>query len=104
MCREVQADAGRIQIASLLGYLGSEAYSIYPFLVVVPNTTITNWVREFEKWVPHMRVVSAGRTSIAVYAMSLIAGSILRRSCMYVTLPWNRCMFLLYGVGYDADV
>lgn len=49
----------RIQIASLLGYLGSETYSIYPFLVVVPNSTITNWVREFEKWVPHMRVVSA---------------------------------------------
>jgi SNF2 family DNA or RNA helicase len=49
---------GRIQIASLIGYLGSQEHKIYPFLVVVPNSTITNWVREFEKWVPHMRVVS----------------------------------------------
>nr|XP_019045482.1 hypothetical protein I302_05872 [Kwoniella bestiolae CBS 10118]OCF24412.1 hypothetical protein I302_05872 [Kwoniella bestiolae CBS 10118] len=46
-----------IQIASVLGYLGSSKYKIYPCLVVVPNSTITNWVREFEKWVPHMRVV-----------------------------------------------
>jgi SNF2 family DNA or RNA helicase len=47
-----------IQIASLIGYLGSQEHKIYPFLVIVPNSTITNWVREFEKWVPHMRVVS----------------------------------------------
>ena len=47
-----------IQIASLIGFLGSQEHKIYPFLVVVPNSTITNWVREFEKWVPHMRVVS----------------------------------------------
>ncbi|KAL7423006.1 hypothetical protein Q5752_002304 [Cryptotrichosporon argae] len=46
-----------IQVASFLGYLGSEGLGIYPALVVVPNSTITNWVREFEKWVPHIRVV-----------------------------------------------
>ncbi|ORY25961.1 SNF2 family N-terminal domain-domain-containing protein [Naematelia encephala] len=42
-----------IQIASLLGCLGSSEMRIYPCLVVVPNSTITNWVREFEKWVPY---------------------------------------------------
>lgn len=26
-------------------------------LVVVPNSTITNWVREFERWAPKLRVV-----------------------------------------------
>ncbi|KAK8858701.1 hypothetical protein IAR55_002930 [Kwoniella newhampshirensis] len=46
-----------IQIASVLGYLGSDEHHIYPSLVIVPNSTITNWVREFEKWVPHIRVV-----------------------------------------------
>ncbi|WVQ83032.1 hypothetical protein IAT38_005170 [Cryptococcus sp. DSM 104549] len=46
-----------VQIASVLGYLGSAEHKIYPCLVVVPNSTIVNWVREFEKWVPHMRVV-----------------------------------------------
>ncbi|KAL1408199.1 hypothetical protein Q8F55_005004 [Vanrija albida] len=46
-----------IQVASFLGYLGSEDLQIYPALVIVPNSTITNWVREFEKWVPHLRVV-----------------------------------------------
>lgn len=28
-----------------------------PVLVVVPNSTITNWVREFERWAPELRVV-----------------------------------------------
>jgi hypothetical protein len=45
-----------VQVASFLGYLCSE-HKTYPHLVVVPNSTITNWVREFEKWVPHVRVV-----------------------------------------------
>ncbi|OCF38336.1 hypothetical protein I317_07902 [Kwoniella heveanensis CBS 569] len=63
-----------IQIASVLGYLGSSTYNIYPCLVVVPNSTITNWVREFEKWVPHMRVVpyygeSASRKIISKYEL-----------------------------------
>ncbi|WWC96240.1 hypothetical protein V866_003107 [Kwoniella sp. B9012] len=63
-----------IQIASVLGYLGSSKYKIYPCLVVVPNSTITNWVREFEKWVPHMRVVpyygeSASRKIISKYEL-----------------------------------
>lgn len=28
-----------------------------PALVVVPNSTITNWVREFTRWAPNLRVV-----------------------------------------------
>ena len=28
----------------------------WPALVVVPNSTITNWVREFERWAPNLRV------------------------------------------------
>lgn len=28
-----------------------------PCLIVVPNSTITSWVREFERWAPCLRVV-----------------------------------------------
>ena len=28
-----------------------------PALVVVPNSTIANWVRELERWAPNLRVV-----------------------------------------------
>ena len=28
-----------------------------PALVIVPNSTISNWVREFERWAPRLRVV-----------------------------------------------
>ena len=30
---------------------------VCPSLVVVPNSTITNWVREFHRWAPRLRVV-----------------------------------------------
>ncbi|PWN45604.1 hypothetical protein IE81DRAFT_308721 [Ceraceosorus guamensis] len=45
-----------IQMISFLGSLYHE-YNVSPFLIVVPNSTIGNWVREFETWMPSMRVV-----------------------------------------------
>ncbi len=30
---------------------------IFPILVVVPNATISNWIREFSRWAPHVRAV-----------------------------------------------
>ncbi|KAF9076104.1 hypothetical protein BDP27DRAFT_1313905 [Rhodocollybia butyracea] len=44
-----------VQIASFIGHL--KQYEALPALVVVPNSTITNWVREFERWAPNLRVV-----------------------------------------------
>ncbi|KAF8519115.1 P-loop containing nucleoside triphosphate hydrolase protein [Hysterangium stoloniferum] len=45
-----------VQITSFLGHLlGS--YEASPTLVIVPNSTITNWLREFDKWAPRLRVV-----------------------------------------------
>jgi hypothetical protein len=35
---DVELLTGRIQIASVLGYLGSDKLKIYPLLVVVPNS------------------------------------------------------------------
>lgn len=39
------------------GLKGFEQVKASPALVVVPNSTITNWVREFERWAPELRVV-----------------------------------------------
>ncbi|KAK4056311.1 hypothetical protein OIO90_002755 [Microbotryomycetes sp. JL221] len=45
-----------VQIITLLSVLYHE-HQARPFLVTVPNSTIGNWVREFERWAPDMRVV-----------------------------------------------
>ncbi|CAO3690156.1 unnamed protein product [Rhizopus stolonifer] len=45
-----------IQVISFL-YVLFRKYSIYPFIIVVPNSTATNWIREFQKWAPDMAVV-----------------------------------------------
>ncbi|KAG7450689.1 uncharacterized protein BT62DRAFT_985010 [Guyanagaster necrorhizus] len=45
-----------VQIATFIGKIAFE-WKAFPALVVVPNSTITNWVREFERWAPNLRVV-----------------------------------------------
>lgn len=44
-----------IQIISYF-YVLYKKYHIYPFICVVPNSTATNWIREFEKWAPELVV------------------------------------------------
>lgn len=44
--------------------------------------TITNWVREFEKWVPHLRVVSIMLPFRPASELIGDLGSLLRRSGM----------------------
>ncbi|TCD65653.1 hypothetical protein EIP91_002326 [Steccherinum ochraceum] len=43
-----------VQIVTFLGIVAK--LDAFPALVVVPNSTITNWVREFERWAPELRV------------------------------------------------
>ena len=45
-----------VQIASVIGHL-VETFEAFPVLIVVPNSTITNWLREFDLWAPRLRVV-----------------------------------------------
>ncbi|KAL8279021.1 hypothetical protein RQP46_008690 [Phenoliferia psychrophenolica] len=48
-----------VQIITFLSVL-SQKEGARPFLVAVPNSTMGNWVREFERWAPSMRVVPYG--------------------------------------------
>ncbi|KAJ3406691.1 hypothetical protein HDV05_005891 [Chytridiales sp. JEL 0842] len=45
-----------IQIVSFVNYLMT-MYTVFPALVIVPNATIQNWMREFAKWAPNLVVV-----------------------------------------------
>ncbi|KAJ3238143.1 hypothetical protein HDU78_003674 [Chytriomyces hyalinus] len=45
-----------IQVASFLQYL-FRTIAVYPILVIVPNATISNWMRELAKWSPSLLVI-----------------------------------------------
>uniref|UniRef100_V5ENK5 Uncharacterized protein n=1 Tax=Kalmanozyma brasiliensis (strain GHG001) TaxID=1365824 RepID=V5ENK5_KALBG len=60
-----------VQIITFLASIWKESKA-GPFLVVVPNATLPNWLREFEKWMPQFRVVpywgeGAARDMISKY-------------------------------------
>jgi SNF2 family DNA or RNA helicase len=46
-----------IQIISFLAMMVHD-HSCYPFLIVVPNSTVPNWRREIKQWAPQLRVVT----------------------------------------------
>lgn len=62
-------------------------------LLVMPTTLITNWVREFEKWVPGMRVREFHGTSKAVRSKNLrkiqVKGGVLITSYQMVMNNWE---------------
>ena len=47
-----------IQTISLLTYLMEKKKNMGPFLVIVPLSTLSNWMLEFQKWSPSVTVVS----------------------------------------------
>lgn len=50
-----------IQTLSLITYLIEKKKQAGPFLVIVPLSTMTNWVNEFEKWAPSvLKIVYKG--------------------------------------------
>jgi SNF2 family DNA or RNA helicase len=46
-----------LQTISLLGYMKVIAQSSGPHLVLVPKSTLPNWLNEFKRWVPVLKVV-----------------------------------------------
>ncbi|PWN27219.1 hypothetical protein BDZ90DRAFT_260877 [Jaminaea rosea] len=57
-----------VQVIAFIASLHHQFGGLAPYLVVVPNSVVTNWVREFEHWCPHLRVVPyfGGRESRGV--------------------------------------
>lgn len=47
-----------IQTISLLTYLMDKKKNMGPFLVIVPLSTLSNWMLEFQKWAPSVTAVS----------------------------------------------
>ncbi|KAJ1725303.1 ATP-dependent DNA helicase Snf21 [Coemansia erecta] len=46
-----------IQTISLITYLIEKKQQNGPFMIIVPLSTITNWLLEFEKWAPSVNVI-----------------------------------------------
>ncbi|XP_062393199.1 DNA excision repair protein ERCC-6-like [Sardina pilchardus] len=81
-----------IQVISFLcGMYDSEL--LQNCLLVMPTTLITNWVREFQKWVPGMRVREFHGTSKAVRSKNLrkvqVKGGVLITSYQMVMNNWE---------------
>merc|ERR1719509_252131 len=47
-----------IQTISLLTYLMEKKKNMGPFLVIVPLSTLSNWMMEFQKWAPSVTCIS----------------------------------------------
>ncbi len=52
----ISSQGKTVQIVTFIGNI-IKSFDACPVLVVVPNSTITNWAREFSSWVPGIRVV-----------------------------------------------
>ncbi|GAA5963733.1 hypothetical protein JCM3765_006830 [Sporobolomyces pararoseus] len=45
------------QLITFLSYLSS-VHKARPFLIIVPNSLVSNWLREFDQWAPELRTVA----------------------------------------------
>ena len=48
-----------IQTIALIAYLSEKKKNLGPYLIIVPLSTLSNWMLEFEKWAPSIQVRKA---------------------------------------------
>ena len=53
----IQGLGKTIQTISLMGYMKHHRNQPGPHIVIVPKSTLSNWMAEFERWCPSMRAV-----------------------------------------------
>lgn len=56
-CFLLQGLGKTIQCVALLGYLSEVQNVAGPFLIVVPLSTVPNWIREFRRWLPQINAI-----------------------------------------------
>mmetsp|Transcript_19667 Transcript_19667/g.40054 ORF Transcript_19667/g.40054 Transcript_19667/m.40054 type:complete len:1001 (-) Transcript_19667:199-3201(-) len=49
-----------VQTVSMIGYLTQFKDAAGPHMVLAPKSTMSNWIREFKKWLPTHRVIYVG--------------------------------------------
>ena len=51
-----------VQTVAMIGYLTEYKDAPGPHMVLAPKSTMSNWLKEFKKWLPDHRVVYVGGT------------------------------------------
>lgn len=93
-----------IQTVSLVGLLAQHMAVRGPFLVVVPLSTVPNWIKEFKKWTPMVREAGIRRGmlgSSCTTAQGVVCLAILCMSKAVFTQPYpseSVCWCGYYGV------
>ena len=71
---DVQGLGKTLQTISFLGYLKFHKGIAGPHLIVVPKSTLQNWAREVDKWVPGFQtIVLQGTKEERVSTLALIS-------------------------------
>ena len=96
-----------IQTISFLAYLQSEGISDGPHLVIVPSSTIDNWIREIRKWCSSLTVILYNgkqdeRKSIRRQLMKgyIDCNIILTTYNLAISVPEDRSLFKKLDVYY----
>lgn len=71
-----------LQTISLLGFMKHYKNSAGPHIVIVPKSTLTNWMNEFEKWCPSVKAVCLIGDQEARVSFILCSSIVLR--CYFV--------------------
>jgi SNF2 family DNA or RNA helicase len=86
-----------VQCVSFLGVLAETCLVRGPFLVVVPLSTVPNWIKEFRKWVPQVSGLVRPATTCTTDQLYERAGTALLCADRSVCCArWQRAAFAAF--------